>query len=197
MPPPPPALVGLAVLVGLAGPARADGRELDVGVMLVQAASYFGKFPGGSSEGKLDSNGIVTNVVGLHARYRHRVVRYLEVGPRLDVMYIWFERGAYLPDSLTDVRATLAIAGVVPIGRTAITAGIDAGVVASGLHNEGDHELAAGKTAAVFVGVRSSTWAPWGWFVDLSGGAADVTSADYSTEMIWLARLSLGAAYTW
>jgi hypothetical protein len=102
-----------------------------------------------------------------------------------------------LPESLTDARATLAITGVFPIGRTAITAGIDAGVVASGLHDNGAHELAAGKTAAILVGVRSTAWAPWGWFVDLSSGVADVTSADYSADMIWLARLSLGAAYSW
>jgi len=192
----------LAVLL-TAAPAAAQSeppahstRQAQLGLMVVQVAGYFGAHRG-FSDTKFDSNGVVWNVLGIHAGYAFRPVRYLEIGPRVDLMYIWFRDAAYLPEALYDLRPSASIAGVLPLRWVELVLGVDVGIVASLMETKSGHFLAAGGTVGAFLSVRGRPGQPWGWFADISAGYADVDGDSYRAEMIWLARFSAGATYSW
>lgn len=186
--------LGLVACAASSAATEPAHDQVQIGVMLLQAAGYFGRYSP-FSDGKFDSNGVVTNVIGIHAGYSRKLTRWLEVSPRLDLMYIWFRNDAYLPDSLTDARGSVSISGVVPIGNSELTAGGDIGYVASGLHSSGEHAFAGGGSAALVVQLRNPAWAPFGWFVDISAGVASPDGDDYAADMTWLGRLSVGMTY--
>lgn len=189
------AMLGLAAAPAAAAPPR---HHATLGLLPVQLAGYQGGGDPGGSEGRIEQSA-VTHLAGVHATYGYRPRRFVEVGPRLDLMYAWFTEGSYRPDAVRELRVAGAVAGVVRVGPTELRLGVDLGYLVSAVRwRNGAEDAAAGPSASAFVTVGQRRWNRWGWFVDVAVGTAAVDGGGaYHADSTWVPRLALGAQAAW
>ncbi len=197
-----PAARVIVILLVAAAPAAAEPprHHATMGLMPAQLAGYQGGGDPGNSEGRIEQSA-VTHLAGLHATYAYRPRRFVEVGPRLDLMYAWFTDGSYRPDAVRELRATMAIAAVLRFGQTELRLGFDVGGLVSAVRwRSGAGATATGATAGGFVTVGQRRWGGWGWFVDVAVGHAEVDGdgvGAYHADSTWVPRLALGGQAGW
>lgn len=191
------AILSLGAAPAAAEPAR---HHATLGLLPVQLAGYQGGGDPGGSEGRIEQSAI-THLAGVHATYGYRPRRFVELGPRVDLMYAWFTEGSYRPDAVRELRATVAVAGVVRFGATTLRLGVDVGGLVSAVRwRTGAEATSTGPTAGAFVTVGQRRWRRWGWFVDVAVGHAEVDGAGagaYHADSTWVPRLALGAQAGW
>lgn len=197
-----PAARVIVTLLATAAPAAAEParHHATLALMPVQLAGYQGGGDPGNSEGRIEQSAI-THLAGVHATYGYRPRRFVEVGPRVDLMYAWFTEGSYRPDAVRELRATVAVAGVVRFGATTLRLGVDVGGLVSAVRwRTGATATSTGPTAGGFATIGQTRWGAWGWVVDVAVGHAEVDSdgiGAYHADSTWVPRLALGAQAAW